>query len=74
VVVADAGENADLEPEASGAHRDIGRAAAEILGKARHVLEPPADLLAIDPPRRGGVTRSSARSSDRSLLFRSAVK
>ena len=52
VLVADAGDQGGPETEPRRADRDVGRAAADILGEARHVLEPAADLLAIQIDRR----------------------
>ena len=40
--------SAELEAEPGGADRDVGRTAAEVFGEARHVLEPAADLLAVE--------------------------
>jgi len=50
-VVADARDQARLEPEARAAEGGIGRRAAEVLGEARHVFEPGADLLRVEIDR-----------------------
>jgi hypothetical protein len=47
-VVADARHERRLEAEAGGAERGVRRRAAEVLGEARHVLEPRADLLGVE--------------------------
>ncbi len=52
VLVADPRDQAALQPQARGSDRDVGRAAADRLGKARHVLETPADLRAVEVDRR----------------------
>ena len=51
-LVADGGDHGALEPEPRRADRRVGRAAADRLGERRHVLEPPADLLAVEIDRR----------------------
>ena len=40
--------SAGFQPEPRRADGDVGRAAADGLGEGRHVLQPPADLLAIE--------------------------
>jgi hypothetical protein len=52
VLVADPGDEAALQAEPRGADRDVGRTAADRLGKARHVLQPAADLGAVEVDRR----------------------
>ena len=47
-VVADARRHRRLEPEARAAERGVGRRAAQVLGEARDVLEPRADLLRVE--------------------------
>ena len=51
VLVADPGDQAGLQPEPRGAGGDVGRRAADVLVEARHVLEPPADLRAVEVDR-----------------------
>ena len=46
--VTDTGDQCRFQPEPRTTDADIGRAAADIFGKARHVLEPAADLAAIE--------------------------
>src|SRR5512134_2058023 len=52
MLVADARQHRYLQPEAARAHRNVRRAAAEVLGEARLILEPRADLLAVEVERR----------------------
>ena len=52
VLVADTGDEAALQAQPRRADGDVGRAAADCLGERRHVLEPPADLRAIEVDRR----------------------
>ena len=52
VLVADARDEAALEAETRRADGDVGRAAPDRLGEARHVLEAPSDLHAIEIDRR----------------------
>ena len=47
-VVADARDQARLQAEPRAAERGVGRRAAEVLGEARDVLEPRADLLRVE--------------------------
>jgi len=42
MLVADAAEKGGFQAEAGGAHGDIGRTAANVFGKARHILQPAA--------------------------------
>ena len=51
VLVADAGDEAGAQAEAGGAAGDVGGRAADVLVEARHVLEPPADLGAVEVDR-----------------------
>ena len=51
LLVADAGDEPGLQAEPRRADGDVGRAAADRLGEGRHVLEPPADLLAVEIDR-----------------------
>ncbi len=48
LLVADAGDQAGFEAETRGADGDIGRAAADRFGKGGDILQPRADLLAIE--------------------------
>ena len=50
-LVADAGDEAGPQAEPRRADGDVGGAAADGLGEGRHVLEPPADLLAVEIDR-----------------------
>ena len=52
VLVADAGDEAAFQTQPRGANGDVRRATADGLGEARHVLETPADLRAIEVDRR----------------------
>ncbi len=52
MLVAHAGDQAGLEPEPRHADRDVGGTAADILGKARHLLQAATHLLAIEIDRR----------------------
>ncbi len=52
VLVADAGDQAGAQAEAGGAAGDVGGGAADVLVEARHVLEPAADLGAVEIDRR----------------------
>ena len=78
VLVADAGDEAAFQPQARRADGDVGRAAADRLGERRHILQPAADLRAVEVDRRaadgddveagiGGQARLrlTARSADR---------
>jgi hypothetical protein len=51
VLVADAGDQRRAEAEAGGAGGDVGGRAADVLVEARHVLEPAADLRAVEVDR-----------------------
>ncbi len=51
VLIADPGDEAALQAEPRGADRNIGRAAADRLRKARHILQAPANLLAVEVDR-----------------------
>ena len=74
VLVADAGQHRRLQAEAGHADRGVGRRAAEVLRERAHVLEPTADLLAVqvdrgaphadhvERPRRGGRDRGARRA------------
>ena len=46
--VADASDEAAFQPQTRRADGDVGRAAADRLGEARHILEAAADLYAIE--------------------------
>ena len=48
LLVADPGDQGRAETEPGGADRDIGRAAANRLGEGGDILEPGADLLAVE--------------------------
>ncbi len=48
VLVADAGDDRRAQAEPCGADRDVRGASADGLRKARHILEPAADLLAVE--------------------------
>ena len=48
MLIADAAQQSRAQAEARPADGDIGRAAADIFGEARHILQPPADLLAVE--------------------------
>src|SRR5690606_20093741 len=48
MIVTDARHEPGAQPEPCGADRGVGRAAADVLGEARHVLEPAAALLAVE--------------------------
>ena len=75
VFVADARDEPAPETEPRRADSDVGRAAADSLGEARHVLEPAANLGAIevdrraaygdDVERRVGQARAPGRNSGR---------
>jgi hypothetical protein len=41
-----------FQTQTGGTDGDVRRAAADRLGETRHVLEPPADLLAVEVDRR----------------------
>ena len=47
-VVADARDEAGAQAQPRAAERRVGRRAAEVLGEARHVLQPRADLLRVE--------------------------
>ena len=65
MLVADARQHGDAQAEPRSANRRIGRRAAEIFGEARHVLEPAADLLAVEidcgAPHRNQIERRVQR-------------
>ena len=48
LLVADARDHRRAQAQPRNAEGDVGRAAAEVLGEARHVLEPRADLLRVE--------------------------
>jgi hypothetical protein len=48
VVGADPGQQAGLQTQARAARGGVGRAAAQVLGERGHVLQPSADLLAVE--------------------------
>ena len=50
-VVADARDQPRLQAQTGAAEGGIGRRAAEVLGEARHLLEPGADLLRVEVDR-----------------------
>ena len=50
-LVADAGDEARSQAQPRGADGDVGGAAADRLGEGRHVLQPSADLLAVEIDR-----------------------
>src|SRR5690606_19179655 len=52
VLVADAGDEAGFEAEPRRACGHVGGRAADIFAEARHVLQPPADLGAVEVDRR----------------------
>ena len=54
LLVADAGDQRRVQAEPRGADGDVGRAAADGFGEAADVLEPRADLLAVEVDRRRG--------------------
>ena len=52
VLVADPGDHCGLQPQPRRAAGDVGRRAPDVLRERAHVLEPPADLVAVEVDRR----------------------
>ena len=52
VLVADAGDHRGLQPQPRRAAGDVGRRAADVLREGAHVLQAPADLVAVEIDRR----------------------
>ena len=72
-LVADAGEHGRAQPEPRGADRDVGRRAADILAEGGHVLQPPADLGAVEIDRRAADGDHVERHDPWSLVHASAT-
>src|SRR6185437_127914 len=64
MIVAHAGEESGMQPEPRGTDRRVRWAAPHVLGEGSHVLEPTADLLAVEvhggPSDRDQVERTAA--------------
>ena len=68
LLVADAGQQGRAQAKPSGADRDIGGAAADRFGEGGDILQPRADLLAVE------IDRSAADGDDVERLRRSAER
>ena len=61
-VVADARDQRRLEAQARASERGVGRRTAEILGEARHILQPRTDLLGVEVDRKAAEADHVQRS------------